>query len=349
MSDVPQAPGGELLLFQTEDGKTKLQVRFDGQTVWLSQRLLSELYQVGVNTINHHIKEIFSDGELAPEATIRRYRIVQTEGSRSVEREVEHYNLAMTLAVGFRVRSLRGNQFRQWASARLEEYLVKGFVMDDERLKNPTGSGAPYYFDELLGRIRDIRSSEKVFWRKVLEIYATSIDYDPRAEASQRFFATVQNKMHWAAHGNTAAEVIARRADAGKPHMGLTAWSGARPRQADAQIAKNYLAAEELAALNRIVSFYLEFAELQATRRRPMYMADWISKLDDFLRLSERDILTHAGTVSHEAALAQAEAEYAKFRVIEAGRPSPVEQHFDESLARTAQLIEKGQRPGKRP
>ena len=249
--------------------------------------------------------------------------------------QVEYYNLDVIISVGYRVKSQRGTQFRIWATQRLREYIVKGFTLDDERLKQAGGGN---YFDELLARIRDIRSSEKVFWRKVLEIYATSIDYDPGAEASQQFFATVQNKMHWAAHGQTAAEVIARRADAAKPNMGLTSWPGSHPRKEDAAIAKNYLAAEELEALNRIVTAYLEFAELQARNRKAMYMRDWIAKLDDFLRLSEHDILTHAGKVSHEAALAKAEAEYEKFRTLEAAKPSPVEIHFQEAIEQVKRL-----------
>ncbi len=250
----------------------------------------------------------------------------------------------MILAVGYRARSLRGTQFRQWATARLEEYLVKGFTLDDERLKQAGGGN---YFDELLARIRDIRSSEKVFWRKVLEIYAASIDYDPSVEASQRFFATVQNKMHWAVHGQTAAEAIAARTDAARPNMGPTSWAGAAPRKSDAAVAGNYLNADELDALNRIVTAYLEFAELQALRRRPMFMADWIAKLDDFLRLSEREILYHAGKVSHEEALAKAEAEYERLSAQRSALPSAVERHFEEAIREAKQL--EGKRPPKSP
>ncbi|MBK8697974.1 MAG: virulence RhuM family protein, partial [Deltaproteobacteria bacterium] len=242
------------------------------------------------------------------------------------------------LAVGYRVRSPQGTRFRQWATARLEELVVKGFTLDDQRLKNPPGPGQVDYFDELLGRIRDIRSSERVFYKKVLEIYATSIDYDPRAEASQLFFKRVQNKMHWAAHGRTAAEVIASRADAAEPNMGLTSWAGDAPRKTDVSIAKNYLAADEVEALNRIVSAYLEFAELQASNRRPMHMADWIAKLDDFLRLSEREILTHAGTVSHETAVAKAEREYAVFDAQRRSLPSRVEADFEAAVRGARQL-----------
>ncbi|MBI4423508.1 MAG: virulence RhuM family protein [Elusimicrobia bacterium] len=321
---------GEVILYQTEDGRTRIECRFENETIWLSQALIAELFQKDVRTINEHLQNIYEERELLPAATIRKFRIVRPEGARRVAREIDHYSLDAILAVGFRVRSHRGTQFRQWAAARLKEYLIKGFVMDDERLKNPPGPGVPDYFDELLARIRDIRSSERVFWRKVLDIYATSIDYDPGVAASQTFFATVQNKMHWAAHGQTAAEVIVRRADSGRPNMGLTSWSGGRPRKEDAVVAKNYLTAEELDALNRIVTAYLEFAELQARSRKPMHMGDWIAKLDDFLRLSEREILTHAGRISHETALAKAELEFEKFRAREAGRPSRVDKDFDE-------------------
>ena len=328
-----------LILYQTEDGQTRVQCRFENETVWLTQRLLAALYQVGVNTINHHIKEIYADGELTPEATIRNYRIVQMEGVRTVERDVEHYNLEIILAIGYRVRAQRGTQFRQWATARLKEYLVKGFTMDDERLKNPPGKGHTDYFDELLERIRDIRSSERRFYQKVLDIYATSVDYGPDAEASQKFFATVQNKMHWATHGHTAAEIIHGRADAGKPFMGLlTTRPGGRVRREDAAIAKNYLTEDELQVLNRIVNLYLEYAELQALERKPMTMRDWIAKLDEFLKISGRKLLNHVGEVSHEAALAKAEAEYEKFRVLEDAKPTPVEMAFNEAIQKTKQL-----------
>ena len=249
--------------------------------------------------------------------------------------ETQHYNLDVIISVGYRVKSHRGTQFRIWATQQLREYIVKGFALDDERLKQAGGGN---YFDELLARIRDIRSSEKEFWRKVLDIYATSIDYDPGVEASQRFFATVQNKMHWGAHGHTAAEIIHARADAAKPHMGLTAWIGGRPRKADVAVAKNYLGLEEIEALNLIVSMYLDFGELQARSRKPMYMRDWIAKLDDFLRLSDREILTHAGKVSHETALAKAETEFEKYRALEAAKPGVVEKHFEEAVKKLKQL-----------
>ena len=336
-TDLPPPPS-ELLLYSGEDGVTRIQARLADGTVWLSQRLMAELYGKDVRTINEHLGAIYEEGELDPGATIRKYRIVQTEGNRTVSRLVDHYALPAILAVGYRVRSTQGTRFRQWATARLEELVVKGFTLDDQRLKNPPGPGQVDYFDELLGRIRDIRSSERVFYRKVLEIYATSINYDPRAEASQLFFKRVQNKMHWAAHGRTAAEVIASRADAAEPNMGLTSWAGDAPRKTDVSIAKNYLAADEVEALNRIVSAYLEFAELQASNRRPMHMADWISKLDDFLRLSDREILTHAGTVSHETAVAKAEREYAVFDAQRRSLPSRVEADFEAAVRGARQL-----------
>jgi len=322
-------PMGEVILYQSEDGSTRIEVQLKGDTVWLSQRGMADLFQTSVPNINQHLKTIYEDGELRPEATIKRYLIVQTEGSRQVSRTVDHYNLDAILAVGHRVRSHRGTQFRLWVTERLREYLVKGFAMDDARLKRAGGGS---YFEELLARIRDIHSSERVFWRKVLDIYATSINYDPSTEASQLFFKPVQNKMHWAAHGHTAAEVIHGRADASQPHMGLTSWTGDRLRKPDVGIAKNYLNADEIEALNRIVTAYLEFAELQALNRWPMYMADWIDKLDDFLRLSDRQILTHAGKISHEEALLKAEGEFDKFRQSQAALPQPVDQHFQQTL-----------------
>ena len=325
----------QFLLYQSEDGHTRIEVRLAGETVWLTQAAMAELYGTTPQNITQHITAICDEGELDEAATCKPYLQVRTEGARQIKRSLKHYSLPMILAVGYRVRSLRGTQFRQWATARLEEYLVKGFTLDDRRLKE---AGGGTYFEELLARIRDIRSAEKVFWRKVLDIYATSIDYDPRQEMSQRFFQTVQNKMHWAAHGHTAAELIVARADADKPNMGLLSWSGDAVRKTDVVIAKNYLNPEELDALNRIVTAYLEFAELQALNRRPMHMADWIRKLDDFLRLSERDILTHAGHVSHEAAVSKAEGEYARFATGRNTLPTPVDRHFNEAIAQTNQL-----------
>lgn len=334
---APQNPGS-VILYNTEDGCTRIDVRFDGETVWLSHMQMADLFQTTKQNISQHIQNVFQERELAPEATVKKYLTVQAEGARQVQRLVEHYNLDVIISVGYRVRSHRGTQFRMWATQRLREYLVKGFTLDDQRLKQAGGGD---YFDELLARIRDIRSSEKVFWRKVLDIYATSADYDPAAEASALFFKTVQNKMHWAAHGHTAADVIAKRADAGKPNMGLTAWAGEKPRKADVGVAKNYLNKDELDALNLIVSFYLDFAELQAKSRREMTMTGWITKLDDFLRLSERDIITHAGRVSHNKAMEKAEGEYERFAAAQAALPSPVEKHFDAAVDEIKRL-EKG-------
>ncbi len=321
--------GGEFLLYQTEDGQSRVEVRMQGDTVWLTQQQMAELFHVDKSGISRHLKSIYKSGELELAATVAKFATVQTEGSRSVGRELEYYNLDAIISVGYRVNSVRGTQFRIWATQRLGEYIVKGFALDDERLKEAGGGN---YFDELLARIRDIRSSEKVFWRKVLDIYALSIDYNPRTDVSSEFFAVVQNKMHWAAHGHTAAEIIDQRADAAQPNMGLTTWSGGKPRKTDASVAKNYLNEDELDVLNRIVTMYLEFAELQALNRKPMYMRDWISKLDDFLKLSDREILSHAGTVSHEQALAKARQEYERFHREHLDDPSPVEGHFVEAV-----------------
>ena len=328
----------EFLLYQTEDGRARIHVRLDGDTVWLTQAALAELYQTTPQNITLHIAAIYAEGELDEAATCKDYLQVRQEGARRVQRALKHYSLPMILAVGYRVRSPRGVQFRQWATAHLSEFIVKGFILDDQRLKNPPGPGVPDYFDELLARIRDIRASEKVFYRKVLDIYATSVDYDPRIEASQRFFATVQNKMHWAAHGHTAAEIIAARADADRPNMGLTTWAGDVPRRTDVTVAKNYLAPDEMEALNRIVTAYLEFAELQAMSRKPMYMADWIAKLDDFLRLSDRDLLAHAGKVSHDTATERAHREFDRFEAQRRALPSPAERHFDAAVRDLKQL-----------
>ncbi len=336
MTDLPaNPPRSELLIYQTEDGRTRIQVRLEDETVWLSQKLMAELFQKDVRTINEHIRNIFAEGELSPESVIRNVRITASDGKTY---DTQHYNLDVVISVGYRVKSHRGTQFRIWATQRLREYIVKGFTLDDERLKQAGGGN---YFDELLARIRDIRASEKVFWRKVLDIYATSIDYDPSTEMSRHFFKIVQNKMHWAAHGHTAAEIIADRADARKPHMGLTSWPGVRPTREDIEVAKNYLSAEELDTLNRIVTMYLDFAELQALSRKPMYMKDWIAKLDEFLKVSEREILTHAGRVSHEAALEKARAEYEKYREQSLEEPSPVECHFIAAVKEVKKLEKK--------
>jgi hypothetical protein len=294
-------PDTGIIFYQTEDGQSRIQVRLQNGTVWLNQRLLSELYQVAVPTINLHIATIFGDHELTPEATIRKYLIVQTEGTRQVERQVDFYNLDMILAIGYRVRSHRGVQFRRWATERLKEYIVKGFVMDDERLKGESAFGRDY-FDELLERIRDIRASEKRFYQKVRAIYTLSVDYDPKAESTQEFFKIVQNKLHWAITGQTAAELISGRADAGQPNMGLTSWKGAKVRQADVVVAKNYLQQGEIGQLNRLVNMWLDYAEDQAERRTPVYMKDWREKLDAFLQFNQRAILEHSGRISTEDA-----------------------------------------------
>lgn len=333
MSDEP-LPNSEIILYQTEDGRTRIQCRFENGTLWLTQALISELFQVTVPTVNEHLKGIFAEGELEVGATVRKFRIVRTEGKREVARQIEHYNLDAILAVGFRVRSHRGTQFRQWAIGRLNEYLVKGFTMDDERLKNPPGMGQKDYFDEQLERIRDIRSSERRFYQKVLDIYATSVDYTPNTEVSQQFFATVQNKMHWAAHGQTAAEVIHARVDADKPFMGLqTTRPGGIIRKEDVSIAKNYLDGEELDTLNRIVTAYIEFAELRALQRKVMTMRDWITKLDEFLKLSEHELLDHAGKISAEQAKLKAELEYERYRVFLDSQPRLVDSDFEKAAS----------------
>ena len=315
----------QFLLYSTEDGKITIETRLQDETVWLSQKQMSELFQVSVPTINEHIKTIFRDGELSPEATIRKFRIVRTEGEREVSREIDLYNLDMIISVGYRVNSIRGSQFRIWATQRLKEFIIKGFTMDDDRLKRLGGGN---YFEELLARIRDIRSSEKVFWRKVLDIYATSIDYSPKAEISKEFFKVIQNKMHWAAHGHTAAEIVAHRADSTLPNMGLTSWQGVKPRKDDVVIAKNYLNEKELNLLNRIVIAYLEFAEIQAIDHNPMYMKDWIAQLDDFLKLSGRELLKNAGLISHEEAVNKALQEYDKYQQEHLNDQSIAENHF---------------------
>jgi hypothetical protein len=331
MSDEP-LPNSEIILYQTEDGRTRVQCRFENETLWLSQALIAELFEKDVRTINEHLVNIYEEGELRREATIRKFRIVRLEGRREVTREVEHYHLDAILAVGFRVRSHRGTQFRQWAIGCLNEFLVKGFTIDDERLKNPPGKGQRDYFDELLDRIRDIRSSERRFYQKVLDIYATSVDYTPDAETTQLFFATVQDKMHWAAHGHTAAEVIAERVDLTKPFMGLqTTRASGIVRKGDVSVAKNYLSEDELQVLNRIVSLYIEYAELQALQRKPMTMQGWITKLDEFLAISGRDVLDHAGSVSAESARRKAELEYGRYRALLDAQPQRIDAEFEKA------------------
>ena len=322
---------GQFLLYQTPDGDSQIEVKLQNDTVWLSLDQMAELFQRNKSTISRHIKNVLEDGELQEEATIANFATVQNEGTRKVERVIAYYNLDMIISVGYRVHSYRGVQFRIWATKVLKEYIVKGFAMNDDLLKRAGGGN---YFDELLARIRDIRSSEKVFYRKVLEIYSLSIDYDPRVEMTQKFFKTVQNKMHYSVHGHTAAEIIYERADAEKDFMGLTTWSGAMPSKPEAEIAKNYLTHEEIKSLNRIVSLYLDFAEMQAEEHRPMYMKDWINILDDFLRISRKDILTHAGKISAKLAKEKANQEYDKFKERTKNNLSPVEIHFLENFER---------------
>lgn len=319
---------GQFLLYQTPDGDSQIEVKLQNDTVWLSLDQMAELFQRNKSTISRHIKNVLKDGELEEDSVVANFATTATDGKNY---SVAYYNLDMIISVGYRVHSYRGVQFRIWATKVLKEYIVKGFAMNDDLLKRAGGGN---YFDELLARIRDIRSSEKVFYRKVLEIYALSIDYDPRVEMTQKFFKTVQNKMHYSVHGHTAAEIIYERADAEKDFMGLTTWSGAMPSKPEAEIAKNYLTHEEIKSLNRIVSLYLDFAEMQAEEHRPMYMKDWINILDDFLRISRKDILTHAGKISAKLAKEKADQEYDKFKERTKNDLSPVEIHFLENFER---------------
>lgn len=329
---------GEIIQYQTEDGVTVIRLQARDGNIWLSQAQIAELFEVTPQAVTQHVRAIYEEGELDQAATCNDYLQVRTEGNRQVSRQIAHYSLPMILAIGFRVRSLRGTQFRRWAAEALSEYLVKGFVMDDARLKDPQAD----YFEELLARIRDIRASEKQFYQKVLEIYATSVDYDKDADASRRFFQAVQNKMHYAAHGKTAAEVIHARADARKDHMGLTHWDGEAhgkpPRKADAKVAKNYLGDGEIEPLNRITTAYLEFAEVQALNRRTMTMAAWITKLNEFLRLADRGVLTGAGQISHAAAMAKVDAEFEAWDKRRIDAPSAVERHFAEAISNAKRI-----------
>ena len=315
-----------IVIYQSEDGKVHLDVKYNEETMWLTQQQLCELYQTSKSNVSEHIKHIFEDNELTKDSTVRKFRTVQIEGSRSVERDVEHYNLDMILSLGYRVRSVTATRFRQWATERLKEYIIKGFTMDDERLKQLGGGN---YWKELLDRIRDIRSSEKVMYRQVLDLYATAVDYDPRSDLSIEFFKIVQNKLHFAAHGHTAAEVIYERADAEQPFMGLTTFKGEHPTLADAKIAKNYLKEDELKILNNLVSGYFDFAEIQAMKRRPMYMSDYIQQLDNILSSTGEPLLTGSGKVSHTAAISKAESEYRKY---ELRTLSPVEQAYLDTI-----------------
>ena len=315
-----------LIMYTTEDGVTKIQATFDNDTVWLSIDQMAELFQRDKSTISRHIKNIFEEGEYISDSVVANFATTAKDGKTY---QVEYYNLDVIISVGYRVKSLRGTQFRIWAMQILKEYMQKGFALDDNRLKELGGGN---YFDELLARIRDIRSSEKVFWRKVLDIYATSIDYNPSAESSVVFFKQVQNKMHWAADKHTAAEIIYERADSDKQNMGLTSWNGKQIKKTDVEIAKNYLSEKELDALNKIVTAYLDIAEVRALDHEPMYMKDWLETIDDYLKMTRREILSTAGRISHEQALDKAHEEYKKFKAKERDQISLVEKHFLESI-----------------
>lgn len=317
----------QIIIYTTETGETKLEVRLENETVWLTQKLMAELFQTSPQNITIHLKNIFEEGELSEAATCKDFLQVGKEGVRTVERNQKFYNLDAIISVGYRIKSAVATRFRQWATQHIKEYIVKGFVMDDERLKNPD---LPFdYFEELIKRIQDIRTSERRFYQKITDIYATSTDYDPTDENSILFFQTVQNKMHWAITGKTAAEIIAQRADSSKPNMGLTNWRGTKPRKQDVEIAKNYLKENELKALNNLVEQYLIFATGQALRRIPMYMKDWIEKLHGFLKLNDRNILNHAGKISHQLAIDKAEKEYDKYHL---KMSNEIESDFDKAI-----------------
>ena len=325
-------PKGQFLVYEAEDGRVKIDVRLTDETVWLTQPQLAELFQTTQQNISQHIRNVYDENELAPEATNKKFLSVRQEGPRAVRRQLDHYNIDMIISVGYRVKSHVATRFRIWATQRLKEYIIKGFALDDERLKNPD---QPFdYFDELTRRIQDIRTSERRFYQKITDIYATSIDYDPTLEISIRFFQTVQNKMHWAITGQTAAEIVYTRADADQPNMALTNWRGTKVRKQDVSTAKNYLDEAELAALNNLAEQYLIFAEGQAMRRIPMHMRDWISKLDAFLNINDREILTHVGRVSHEMAQQHAEGEYEKFQQRRIAEQDRVGNDFDKLLER---------------
>lgn len=327
---------GEIIIYQSENGETKIDVRFEDETVWLTQAQLCELYQSSKANVSEHIKNIFDEGELDEVSTVRNFRTVQTEGGRTVNRSLTYYNLDMIISLGYRIKSSIATQFRRWATARLKEYMIKGFTMDDERLKNLGGGN---YWHELLDRIRDIRSSEKVMYRQVLDLYATSVDYDPQSMESVAFFKMVQNKLHYASHGHTAAEVIYERADSNKPFMGLTAFSGDFPTAKDITVAKNYLSEDELKILNNLVSGYFDFAEIQAMRHQPMYMSDYVENLDRILASTGEALLTDAGKISHAQAIEKAKAEYKKYQVQSL---SPVEEDY----LQTIRAIEKAAKEG---
>ncbi len=328
-----------IIIYQTEDGITKIETRLENETVWLTQAQMAELFGKARTTITEHIQNIFSENELEENVVCRNFRHTTTHGAiegKTQEKLVKFYNLDVIISVGYRVKSPQGTKFRQWATARLREYIVKGFTMNDDLLKQAGGGN---YFEELLARIRDIRSSEKVFWRKVLDIYASSIDYDPKLEISIQFFQTVQNKMHWAAHGHTAAEIIYQRIDSKKPNLGLTHIKGSKPTKQETEIAKNYLNEEELNVLNRMVTAYLELAELQALNRKPMYMKDWIDRLDDFVKMTGNSILQNTGTISHTQALKKANVEYEKYKEKTKNELSEGEKHFVKQIEKTAKKL----------
>ncbi|MEA3287982.1 MAG: virulence RhuM family protein [Candidatus Marinimicrobia bacterium] len=319
---------GQFLVYQTENGDVKLNVRFEDNSVWMTQQMIAELFQTTKQNISLHIQNIFDEYELSPDRTVKEYLTVRSEGKRKVNRQLDYYNLDMIISVGYRVKSQIATRFRIWATKQLTEFIKKGFVLNDERLKEP---GAGRYFEELLARIRDIRSSEKIFWRKVLDIYATSIDYDPQSDAARVFFKQIQNKMHWAAHGHTAAELIYGRADAGQANMGVTNFSGNKLLKRDVEIAKNYLNEAELSILNRMVTAYLEIAEIQALNQIPMTMQDWVKRLQQFLTMTGRALLTHTGKISHEKAIKKAHEEYEAFRLKQLNQPTEAEKHFIEA------------------
>lgn len=326
---------GEILIYQTDDGQTNIEVKIEDDTVWLTQQQMSELFQTSRTNVVEHIKHIYEEGELDKISTCRNFRQVRKEGNREVTRQIPHYNLDMIISLGYRIKSVIATRFRQWATKRLKEYMIKGFTIDDERLK---GNGGGNYWKELLDRIRDIRSSEKVLYRQVLDLYATSVDYNPHSEESVRFFKIVQNKLHYAAHGHTAAEVIYQRADAEKPFMGLTSFSGELPALKDIGIAKNYLEENELKVLNNLVSGYFDLAEINAIEHKPMYMDDYVKQLDSVLSSGNRKLLTGSGSVSHKQALEKAKSEYRKYQEITL---TPVEKAYLESIKEVSKEVKR--------
>ena len=331
----------QLIIYQTEDGKIKIETHFENETVWLNQAQIGEIFQKSKATISEHIKNIFKDGELEEDLVVRDFRTTTQHGAvkgLTQSKNVKHYNLDVVISVGYRVKSHQGVHFRKWATALIKEYLIKGFAMNDELLKEAGGGN---YFDELLARIRDIRSSEKVFWRKVLDVYATSIDYDPKTEQSVMVFKTIQNKMHWASHGETAAETIYKRVNSSKEHLGLTSFKGANPTRNEVEIAKNYLTEDELNILNRMVTAFLEIAEIQALDRTPMYMVDWIKQLDTFLKMTNKEILQHSGAIRHQKAIEKAHSEYEIYKEKIKNRITQVEKDFIKQIENKTEGLKK--------